>query len=307
VKRRTLWFIPVAFLGIWTSIAWRHQASTESVSAFSPRLSVSEPRLGRSLERDSRAAFSAPASSLQDTSVDGEIETDSSGLVLATRSLRRRFDYFLSQFGDTLQHPSQQVADIPTIRMQVLASASEKERTQVLDLFDRYLNYLAQVPHLVTARDAAQRLAQLHELRVISLGPSVAQAFFADEERGDTAALLNAGPMTYSLLEDFHAHENVAASLSADDLRRERTALFGTAVAERLKILDTNRSAWTARIRDFEQAKARLAAEPQLAPEVLNQKIDELRASLFSPSEVLRVKALETISMSPRREPLISR
>jgi lipase chaperone LimK len=308
VKRRILWFIPVVFLGLWAAEAWRHRASPEAVSTFaSSSLSVNEPRLSRRVERDSKAALAAPSSSLQDTAVDGEIETDASGLVLATRSLRRRFDYFLSQFGDTLQPLSRQVADISTIRMQVVASVSEKERLQVLDLFDRYVIYQTRVLDLITAQGAMERLAQLHELRVISLGQSVADAFFAEEERGDLAALQKALPINHSLLEDFHAHEKVAANLSEDDLRRERAAVFGPDVAERLKTLDMSRSAWNARIRTFEQAKARIAAEPQLSPEVLNQKTDELRASLFSPNEVLRVKAMETISLSPRPSPFIAR
>jgi lipase chaperone LimK len=220
------------------------------------------------------------APSLQDSDIDGEIEMDSLGNLIATRGLRRRFDYFLVQMGEK---------DLPAIRRDLASSLSSSQRRDVLLMFERYVDYLEKMATITTS-DATQRLAQLHQLREQTLGAEIAAAFFAEEEAADAEALRRGKTTeTTGLLSEFHAHQNTAQGLSDQDLERERAALFGPEAAARLKALDRARASWKARLDTFEAEVRALEKDASLGATERSAKIDQLRAQHFTPQEQLRL------------------
>ncbi len=178
---------------------------------------------------------------------------------------------------------------LPAIRRDLTASLPASQRRDVLLMFERYVDYLQKMATIRTA-DAAQRLAQLHQLRENILGTETADAFFAEEEADDAAALKRGKTAQIAgLLSEFHAHQATAQDLSPSDLERERAALFGAEAAGRLKALDSARASWKARLDAFAAEVRTIENDAALSDDARRVKLEQLRAQHFTPQEQLRL------------------
>ena len=280
---------------------------------------------GRTLASDAAEAPWRPgldpvAPSLADTDLDGAIRFDANGDLIIELDLRRLFDQFLTTLGEQ---------DLRAIRarMATLArSAGNAAQAQaVLDTFERYLTYL-RATESVTARDPAERLAALTELRREWLGESMAEAFFGEEERYAAATLerrrvlddssllpeeraraladIDAGldPRIVATREAAMAHLDVIAEtevfagegLSAEERFAARADQYGEAAATRLGELDTARSRWQARVDRYFEALDALAADTSLSETERRQERTRL-LSTFEGPEQRRLEALERV------------
>jgi lipase chaperone LimK len=272
-------------------------------------------------QRAPRADYVLATSSLRGSAVDGGVMLDG-GRVVPDRELRRLFDWWLSLDGELAP------AAIRSELAQWLAERHDPGAAQrVLDLFDRYLQYRAAVAGIDATLPLEERLARLHELRLAWLGRELADAFFADEEReaaqalerrrvaGD--ALLTRDERTARIaaldatlpaperaareaeLEPWLVEAQTRALAGASDVerRRERSALWGNAAAQRLAALDAQRSDWAARVAAYRRERDALLAST--APAHQQVVLTELRARRFAPHEARRVESLEAIDALP--------
>ena len=119
------------------------------------------------------------ADSLRGSEVDGGVRLGADGRVVADRELRRLFDYFLSRLGE--RDPARIRADL-LAWLQAQAQLDAGARSEVLQLFDRYVELQRASAALGRSDDLAADLERLSELRRRELGEALAQAWFGEEE-----------------------------------------------------------------------------------------------------------------------------
>jgi len=279
--------------------------------------------LTASAPRASRHSHVLATSSLRGSAVDGGIMLHERRVV-PDRELRRLFDWWLSLDGE-LTPAAIRAALASWLVERYDAMAAQR----VLDLFDRYQQYRSAVAGIDTALPLEGRLARLHELRVAWLGRELADAFFADEEREAALAIARRRVVADPLLTRDERTARIAAldarlpapeiaareadvepwlveaqtrGFDADgasdaERRRERSALWGDAAAQRLATLDAQRADWDARIAAYRRERdALLATTPPAHQELA---LADLRAQRFAPHEARRVESLEAIDALP--------
>jgi lipase chaperone LimK len=224
---------------------------------------------------------------------------------------------------------------ITVLRARLPAGAA----AQAIAILDRYLAYREAARSLVPAFDPAAGLDQVHELRTRMFAPVVVQAFFADEEAATYAALarravLQDGTLTaaerdrrlaeleartpaavrearaaaMAPLEEMAREDRMrAAGASAQQIAAARTEALGSDAAARLAELDQARTAWDSRLAQFRAARAALLADAALEDAERRRRIDELLARSFSPTERIRVEALDRTSGSTSGAPPVPR
>ncbi len=261
--------------------------------------------------------------SLEGTDADGAVHADAAGHLVIDLEIRRLFDHFLAATGEE---------PIATLRVRIIAVLRARlpatAAAEGIELLDRYLAYRDAARRLApVSPDPAAGLAQVHDLRSAMFSPAVVQAWFADEEAATYAALarrdvvldtrLSAAERDRRLAEleartPAAVREARAAALAPlDQLAREtamratgasdaqiaavRTAALGADAAARLSELDKAHAAWDARLAQFRAARASLLAELRLDDTERRRRIDELLARSFSPSERIRVEALDRL------------
>jgi lipase chaperone LimK len=264
------------------------------------------------------------ASSLAGTEIDGAVRFDADGRVLPDLDLRRRFDWYLALIGEF---------DATGIRALLAAHLVREHGTaraqRVLDVFDRYVGYLAAVAAAqdIPARDAAGRLDWLADARARHLGAELHAAFYADEERyarhtldrlavardpaldaderarrlaalaaslPDAQGRAHADAGTAALAAELDAQH---ALIDADAATRqaERTALWGADAARRLAELDQAEAAWQARIDAYLAARRAVEANAALDAAARAAAVDALRRARFSDVEQRRIASLEAV------------
>ena len=119
-------------------------------------------------------------SSLNGSLPDGAVNLDEHGQVIADKDLHRLFDHYLSAMGEM---------SVDEIKHRLLSVSSDflslNQLEQVRDLFDQYVNYLAETENfaLSLAPDLSMkdRLLAIKAHREQMLGKSLSEAFFAEE------------------------------------------------------------------------------------------------------------------------------
>jgi lipase chaperone LimK len=198
-------------------------------------------------------------------------------------------------------------------------------------LLDRYLEYRERAAALVASGelsgDLGERLSGLRALRREVLGERDAAALFGDEEAEDAAALAErslalAGDLTpeererrrasleAQLPERLKATREEATAplrLARDeaalreaggtdaDVRVLREGYFGAEAADRLSALDAQRREWTRRVEEFRAARQAIEADAALSASARAEAVAALLEKSFTPTEQLRVRALEGI------------
>jgi lipase chaperone LimK len=297
-------------LGVALVAAVRHVREPDVRHAFesAPPRPATDPDA-----RDVGRVRSLPAA-LRGTSPDGALETDGRGHLVVSLDLREFFDYFLIATGEESR---------ARLRARIVAALRARLRDPAADearaILDRYLAYRTRI------RRGVSDLQTLHALRRRILGAEVADAFFATEEDAQAAALerlsvagdprltpverrqrLSAlegdlpaavragradavGPL--ELLREEDALR--AGGASTADIQELREHAVGREAAARLAVLDQQCAAWQARLDEYRAARAMVEHDPGLDPAARARAIDALRGARFTPTEQLRVAALD--------------
>lgn len=272
-----------------------------------------------------RALGERPAS-LAGTQVDGALQVDADGNLIIDLGVRRVFDYFLATIGEESLDDIR--ARIALYLQQHLPAAAAQ---QAWDLLTHYLDYkdaLAEMPGHDGSYDGMRdSLQQARELRDALLGPTLAEAFFREEdEYADFAlqyidqlhdpaltaqekqqrveALLsnlpdNARQEIQSTGRPLQIEQSVQAlreqGASSDDIWLYREQQFGSAAADRLAALDAQRAQWQQRYEHYRQQRAAIDTsamdDSDKAAEIMR-----LRAEQFSDAEQKRVDVLDRIT-----------
>jgi lipase chaperone LimK len=204
-----------------------------------------------------------------------------------------------------------------------------------VDLLDRYLLYRERARQLAETaspdEDAHARFAAIWALRREVLGPADADAFFADEEAYDRVALERARIMTDPFLSaeeraqrlpdvdaaipepmreardaatlpmrlDAAAAALRAAGGSNADVDALRTDMVGADAATRLAALDREEAEWRRRLDGFRDARSAIEQETTRSTDDRTRAVGELMQRSFTPTERLRVEALDRLASAP--------
>lgn len=267
------------------------------------------------------------ADSLRGSEVDGGVRLDAAGRVAPDRELRRLFDYFLSRLGE--RDPAQIRADL-LAWLQTQPQLDAAARSEVLNLFDRYVELQRASAALGRSDDLAADLKRLSELRRRELGAALAQAWFGEEEayaantlqrlalardttldaatRAQRQADLDAqldpqqrqtrADSTDYQLAVAQSEQLAADRASAAQRAQQRTELWGADAALRLAQLDEQELSWQLRLRAYARAREQLFADRALAPAQREQRLERLLEG-FSETERRRVLALAEEGLLP--------
>lgn len=292
---------------------------------------VAEAKAARALLRSGpvpgSTADALRADSLRGSDVDGGVRLDADGRVAPDRELRRLFDYFLSRLGE--RDPAQIRADL-LAWLQTQPQLAASVRSDVLNLFDRYVELQRASAALGRSDDIAADLKRLSELRRRELGEALAQAWFGEDEAYAASTLerlalardttLDAATRAQRQAEidarlDPQQSEARAASTdyqlalaqteqlaadraSAAQRAQQRTELWGADAASRLAQLDEQELSWQLRLRSYAHAREQLFADGALAPAQRAQRLERLLEG-FSEAERRRVLALAEEGLLP--------
>jgi len=273
-----------------------------------------------------RALGERPAS-LTGTQVDGALQVDAKGNLVIDLGLRRVFDYFLATIGE--ENLDDIRARIALYLQQHLPAAAAQ---QAWDLLTRYLDYkdaLAEMPGHDGSYDGMRdSLQQARELRDALLGPTLAEAFFRDEDEYADFALHYIDQLHDPALTAQEKQQRVEALLSnlpdnarqeiqstgrplqieqlvqaqreqgasSDDIWLYREQQFGSAAADRLAALDAQRVQWQQRYEYYRQQRDAIETSA-LDDSDKAAGIMRLRAEQFSDAEQKRVDVLDRITV----------
>jgi lipase chaperone LimK len=275
----------------------------------------------------SPAAATDRPKSLHGTRTDGELELDPLGRFRPSIDARRLFDYHLTTSGEL---------PLDAIRARIVAVIERRlppdAARDAIDLLDRYLLYRERARRLADTEavdeDAHARFAAIWALRREVLGPADADAFFAEEEAYDRVALERARIMTDPFLSAEERAQRLpaveaaipepmreardAATLpmrldaaaaavrgaggSDADVDALRTEMVGADAAARLAALDREEAEWRGRLDAFRDARAVIERDAARTADDRTRAIDELLARSFTPTERLRVEALDRLA-----------
>jgi lipase chaperone LimK len=321
----------VAALAAALGVAWflRDAVSRETIAGAQDARTPAVADLSANADTRTNAQASATSAqsdplaetSLRGTVEDGEVRFDANGALAIDRDLRRRFDYYLSLIGEH---------DLAQIRARLQRSLENDvgpaRAVAALEAFDRYVAFqrASDAAGIASVEDPAERLRRVAQLRRETLGATMAEAFFGDEERlaeltlrrmrivSDPAMGANEKRAALTALDaetghatraeagvsELVAEQNAqfAALRSTTEQRRaEREAAWGADAAQRLARLDRTRAAWEVRVRAYVAERARIDADPRLDAQRRQQAIATLRTRSFSPPEQRRIASLEAI------------
>lgn len=260
-------------------------------------------------------------SSQRGSEVDGTLSFDANGQLRVDADLRRLLDYALTLQGEF---------SIDEIRALLLHWVTERHGDSraalVAEQFERYLALKQAEAGLAGIVDLDQRLAALIALREQHFGAD-ADAMFGDDEAYAAHTLQRLAIQRDASLSDqerasaLHELDSTrsrqareadrtsmsavtaaeqerqaaAGLLSAEQLHRERTALWGQEAAGRLATLDAERAAWDTRIASYSAARDRLAADASLSPAARQDAIASLLQQRFNANERRRIASLEAV------------
>ncbi len=267
--------------------------------------------------------------SLQGADVPDGLQMDASGQLILSRALRDLFDFFLSAQGE---EPIRVILTRiqAYIRNHHLSPQAE---TQALHILDEYVAYKKATQNLPDSSTGPHpdlailrgRMNALQSLRKQYFEPDVLQAFFGEQEVYDQYTLTR-----MQIMQDNHLSPEAKASAlsealdtlpmqlrqsmqpqiqyeslqaltqdwkkrhgSAAQLRQIRENLVGAAAADRLDALDQAQSQFDGKVQQFMQQRTALMNNASLSPDERQNQVDQLRSSMFTAQEQIRVHAME--------------
>ena len=271
-------------------------------------------------------------SSLKGTDIDGMYPLDEDGNLLFSKSIKYRFEYFLSTIGE---FPLQQVLQM--VRDDISLNLSDPARQQALTLFDDYIAYKYALAELEKSFEMSEsyeiqdiqrlrsQLQMLRDKRREYLPTEAVDAFFGFDELYDDFVLSSLeikNSQQLTAQEKQQQLDSLQQSLPSEvqQMREETTRIshvfklteemkqqgastdeifdynsqeFGQQAAQRLKVLDESRQAWQSRVKNYLSDKQLILAEEQLSELEKGEKIESLKNSQFNQKERMRLPAFE--------------
>ena len=267
--------------------------------------------------------------SQQDTEVNCQLKIDSSHHLVVNSQTRDCFEYFITQYGEN---------DLEQIKNHfgkfIQGQYLEPARSQIIDLWGRYLKYREQLAQIQippskqqdknyfqkifnSIQDLRKRFFSVTEIEGLFSTEDIYQNYTLDRmqilEDSSLSEIEKAQKLKerfeqlpedwqqnlqeLSKLDDLHTltKQIRARHGSAEELRQMRTALVGAEATQRLETLDTQRSAWQQRVTSYLSGRDEII-KSNMSDSAKNQAIQQLRQQQFNSSqEQLRLRTFETV------------
>ncbi|WP_336150356.1 lipase secretion chaperone [Acinetobacter pittii] len=326
---QVLWCVLGFFiLGLIACVYW---LSPESKNT-STQLNQNEAKSLASIPPTNHSSLNADAyhsKSQQDTEVNCQLKIDSTQHLVVNSQTRDCFEYFITQYGEN---------DLEQIKNHfgqfIQGKYLEPARSQILDLWTRYLKYREQLAQIQTPPSKQQDknyfqkiFNSIQDLRKRFFSAAEIDGLFSTEDiyqnyTLDRMQILEDSSLSeiekaqklkerfeqlpedwqqnlqeLSKLDDLHAltKQIKARHGSAEELRQMRTALVGAEATQRLETLDTQRSAWQQRVTSYLSGRDEII-KSNMSDSAKNQAIQQLRQQQFNSSqEQLRLRTFETV------------
>ncbi|OTG99795.1 lipase secretion chaperone [Acinetobacter sp. ANC 4973] len=267
--------------------------------------------------------------SQQDTEINCQLRLDQTNRLIVNEQTRNCFEYFITQYGE--KDLKQIKTDFKTYIEQ---SYQEPARAQILDLWNRYMDYREKLGHLQTPnidKDDAKYyqsiFADMKNLRKQLFSNYEIEGLFGTEDtyheytlnrmtvlddKNLTEAqkaeklknLFNQLPEDWkenlqqlNKLEDLRklTTDIKARGGSAEEIHQMRTNLVGPEVTQRLETLDTERSDWKNKVNGYLNERDNVM-KSGMSDDAKQKAVQQLRQQHFNKSEEqLRVSTFESI------------
>ncbi|EML4806245.1 lipase secretion chaperone [Acinetobacter baumannii] len=328
--QKKIWWCVLGFF-ILSLIACVYWLSPDSENT-SPQPNQDEARLVAT----SQSTLNSPlnentylSKSQQDTQVNCQLKIDSSQHLVVNSQTRDCFEYFITQYGESnLQQVKTHFEKF--IHDQYL----EPARTQIIDLWTRYLKYREQLAQIQPPESKQQDqnyfqkiFSSIQDIRKRFFSASEIEGLFSTEDiyqnyTLDRMKILEDSSLSeiekakklkerfeqlpedwqenlqeLSKLDDLHtlSKQIKARNGSAEELRQMRTALVGAEATQRLETLDIQRNVWQQRVTGYLNQRDEVL-HSNMSDSAKKQAIQQLRQQQFSSSqEQLRLRTFETV------------
>jgi lipase chaperone LimK len=236
------------------------------------------------------------STSLRGTDIDRSMLRIVDGELVLDGGLLFYFDYFLALEGEM------PLADIRQLVWRDLqANYPEAIAAQIFDIFERYLEYLAEVGRREDSVTSEQVLTQ--NLSAKAMQDEVRRQFFSEAEIAALFVSYDAmlsKPSQASARQKIYEQYRQAIAENPGQLESVATELFGAAAAQNLRNVEYQRQQWAGRVAHYEREKQAIMESYANDLDGRQQALALLQQRLFSETEVRRVQALERIkSTSP--------
>ncbi|WP_151745443.1 lipase secretion chaperone [Acinetobacter calcoaceticus] len=329
MQKKVLWCVLGFFiLGLIACVYWLSPDSKNTSAQMSENKAqnlASSPHTDHSsLNEDAYHSKSQ-----QDTEVNCQLKIDSSQHLVVNSQTRDCFEYFITQYGEN---------DLEQIKIHfgkfIQGQYLEPARSQIMDLWTRYLKYREQLAD-IQAPSAKQQnknyfqkiFNSIQDIRKRFFSASEIEGLFSSEDiyqnyTLDRMQILEDSSLSeiekarklkerfeelpedwqhnlqeLSKLDDLHTltKQIKARNGSAEELRQMRTALVGAEATQRLETLDTQRNAWQQRVTSYLDSRDEII-KSNMSDSAKNQAIQQLRQQQFNSSqEQLRLRTFETV------------
>lgn len=268
--------------------------------------------------------------SLQGTDIDGGLTTDSQGNFVADQRAIRLFDYFFLATGEMTKTDI-----IASIAQQIRQRLSDRGATQALAFLKRYVNYRDAAKALfLTGGDNhsfAERARSIKQLRSELFGEPLRQQLFGNEELVNSLTLKRLAVSANTELSKAELDQQVndiiaklpdverqayyrslqpgklreaveqlkQQQASEDQIWTLREQTYGAQAADRLARMDLANQQWQQKVSYYRLERSRIVTDQKLPIDVKQQKVNQLRARLFSATQITRIRALDAIEKAP--------
>jgi len=329
MQKKVLWCVLGFFiLGLIACVYWLSPDSKNT----SAQMSESKAQNLASSPHTDHSSLNEDAyhsKSQQDTEVNCQLKIDSSQHLVVNSQTRDCFEYFITQYEEN---------DLEQIKIHfgkfIQGQYLEPARSQIMDLWTRYLKYREQLAD-IQAPSAKQQdknyfqkiFNSIQDIRKRFFSASEIEGLFSSEDiyqnyTLDRMQILEDSSLSeiekarklkerfeelpedwqhnlqeLSKLDDLHTltKQIKARNGSAEELRQMRTALVGAEATQRLETLDTQRNAWQQRVTSYLDSRDEII-KSNMSDSAKNQAIQQLRQQQFNSSqEQLRLRTFETV------------
>lgn len=281
----------------------------------------------KTLVHNSKLNNKTLAKSLSGTDYDGALETDSKGHLKVNLDVRRRFEYFLSTYGE-LHWPKL----VRNLRQHIRQELKEPALSEGLLILDNYLEWFQQRKTYVSDLDHSEPSYFIHAInekmkfRRSFFTPHVAGAFFEFDDAYDRYMIKkleihynqeatlsekkqalnklnqNPPPSLFGLIEEDNTYEIEKqvrvlqkSKASSEDIYHFRQSNYGKAAADRFVKLDEKRKLWRKRVLAYQINRREIEILDSKSDVEKNAMIAQLKKRHFSEIEILRVSSLGKI------------
>ena len=329
MQKKVLWCVLGFFiLGLIACVYWLSPDSKNT----SAQMSESKAQNLASSPHTDHSSLNEDAyhsKSQQDTEVNCQLKIDSSQHLVVNSQTRDCFEYFITQYGEN---------DLEQIKIHfgkfIQGQYLEPARSQIMDLWTRYLKYREQLAQIQapstkqqdknyfqkifnSIQDIRKRFFSASEIEGLFSSEDIYQNYTLDRmqilEDSSLSEIEKARKLKerfeelpedwqhnlqeLSKLDDLHTltKQIKARNGSAEELRQMRTALVGAEATQRLETLDTQRNAWQQRVTSYLDGRDEII-KSNMSDSAKNQAIQQLRQQQFNSSqEQLRLRTFETV------------